>query len=313
MTAATLLLARVESAETYSPPIEAVTLGDFLRRDFPPREMLLAPWMPVKGIALAFAPRGIGKTHFALGTAYAVASGGEFLKWAAPKPRKVLVIDGEMPAIALKERWQEIVDKSPMEPPSEDYVRLLCADICEAGLPDLSTVEGQQKIEPFIGDAELIIVDNLSTLCRSGKENESESWGIVQAWALQQRRAGRSVLFIHHAGKGGEQRGTSKREDVLDSVVKLSLPEDYGPSDGARFVVAFTKSRGFYGADAEPFEAGLRDGVWSIKDIEDGLAEQAHQLALDGMTQRKIGNELNCSAAKVNRLIARYKEKMACR
>jgi putative DNA primase/helicase len=117
------------------------------------------------------------------------------------------------------------------------------------------------------------------------------------------------VIFIHHAGKGGEQRGTSKREDVMDSVLKLSLPEDYSPSDGARFVVTFTKSRGFAGVDAEPFEAELRDGVWLTKDIEDAMAAQAYERSKDGLTQRKIALELGCSPAKVNRLIARHKEK----
>ena len=62
------------------------------------------------------------------------------------------------------------------------------------------------------------MVDSLSTLCRSGVENESESWLPVQEWALRLRRNGVSVLFVHHAGKSGKQRGTSRREDVLDTI-----------------------------------------------------------------------------------------------
>ena len=235
------------------------------------------------------------------------------MKWQAPQPRRVLLLDGEMPAAALQERFADILANADGDPPGDDYIRLLASDLCEQGIPDLSTKEGQDALAPHIGDAELIVIDNLSTICRSGKENASESWGCVQAWALEQRRAGRSVLFIHHAGKGGEQRGTSKREDVMDSVIKLSLPEDYYPSDGARFVVAFTKSRGFHGSDADPFEAMLKDGIWSTKDIQDGLAEQVYQLSIDGMTQRNIGSQLGISATKVNRLIAKHKEFPACR
>jgi hypothetical protein len=41
---------------------------------------------------------------FALGIAYAVATGSTFLKWRAARPRRVLLIDGEMPAQALRER-----------------------------------------------------------------------------------------------------------------------------------------------------------------------------------------------------------------
>src|SRR5438105_3263503 len=62
-------------------PFRAIDLEDFLARKFPPRENLLSPWLAAKGLAMVFAPRGVGKTHFALGVAYAVASGGSFLKW----------------------------------------------------------------------------------------------------------------------------------------------------------------------------------------------------------------------------------------
>ena len=86
-------------------------------------------------------------------------------------------------------------------------------------MPDLSTMEGQAAIAPLLEGVRLIVVDNISTLCRTGTENESDSWDVVQMWALKQRSAGRSVLFVHHAGKTGAQRGTSKREDVLDTVI----------------------------------------------------------------------------------------------
>jgi putative DNA primase/helicase len=91
-------------------------------------------------------------------------------------------------------------------------------------------------------------------LCRGGKENESESWAPIQEWILSLRRRGISVLFVHHAGKGGAQRGTSKREDVLDTVIVLRHPDNYSPSDGARFEVHLDKARGVYGEQAQPLK-----------------------------------------------------------
>jgi putative DNA primase/helicase len=66
-----------------------------------------------------------------------------------------------------------------------------------------------------------------------------------------------SGLIVHHAGKGGQQRGTSRREDVLDTSISLRRPEDYRPAEGARFEVHFEKHRDFFGEDAAPFEAKL--------------------------------------------------------
>ena len=87
----------------------------------------------------------------------------------------------------------------------------------------------------------------------------------------------------------------------MDSVIKLSLPSDHSPVDGARFVVTFTKSRGFCGPEAEPFEAALRDGVWSMKSLKDVRTAQIVDLHGEGLNQRDIASEVGCSAATVMR------------
>ena len=117
----------------------------------------------------------------------------------------------------------------------------------------------------MIADADLVIVDNLSTLCRGLKENEADSWTPVQNWCLSLRRAAKSVLLIHHGGKSGAQRGTSRKEDVLDTVVSLRKPPDHQADQGARFEIHFEKSRGFYGPEAAPFEAWLKGDQWKCR------------------------------------------------
>jgi AAA domain len=171
-----------------------------------------------------------------------------------------------MPAAVLKERYATIVAGADFDAQEENF-RLVAADLQQDGLPDLANPDAQRFYDEVIKDAELIIVDNLSTVCRAVRENEADSWGPVQEWSLRQRAAGKSVLLVHHAGKGGAQRGTSRKEDVLDTVVSLRRPIDYDAGQGARFDVHFTKARGFYGDDAQPFEARLIDGVWSVGEI----------------------------------------------
>ena len=39
----------------------------------------------------------------------------------------------------------------------------------------------------------------------------------------------RALLFVAHAGKSKQQRGTSKKEDVMDVVIKLGHTQDYQP------------------------------------------------------------------------------------
>lgn len=63
---------------------------------------------------------------------------------------------------------------------------------------------------------------------------------------------------VHHAGTNGRQRGRSRREDALDTVIAFRRPEDYSPEHGARFEVHFEKLRNRVDGDAAvPFEAKL--------------------------------------------------------
>jgi putative DNA primase/helicase len=128
----------------------------------------------------------------------------------------------------------------------------------------------------------------------------------MQEWLLALRRRGISVLFIHHAGKGGAQRGTSKREDVLDTVVSLIHPNDYQPDQGARFEVHFEKLRGFVGDEAKAFEARLevRDGqaIWTMRDLEDVTLALAAEMFNDGMSVRDVATDLGISKSAAARL-----------
>jgi putative DNA primase/helicase len=117
------------------------------------------------------------------------------------------------------------------------------------------------------------------------------------------------VLFIHHCGKGGAQRGTSRKEDVLDTVVSLRRPEDYSPTEGARFEVHFEKSRGFTGPDAEPFEAALTVNGWAVRDLNDALKDRVMALKADGLAQRKIAAEIGKSLGTVNAILKRAQAK----
>ncbi len=135
-----------------------------------------------------------------------------------------------------------------------DGFRILAADNTEAGI-NLSSDEGQQALEPHLVNTDLLILDNLSTLLASGSEGASDAWLPMQNWLLRLRRKGIAVLLVHHAGVNGRQRGTSRREDALDTVIALRRPADYSPEEGARFEVHIEKARALVGEGALPFEA----------------------------------------------------------
>ncbi|TPK57340.1 AAA family ATPase [Mesorhizobium sp. B2-4-19] len=296
-----------------SPDIIILDWNEWATKVVPAREKLIVPIIPEKGLVEIYAPRGVGKTFLSLGIAIAVATGTDFLRWAVPRPRRVLYVDGEMAFIDLQERAKWMVAGLRV-PPQTGFLRLYAADLQAHGIPDLASEkpEGRDGIEKALklgepDQVELLILDNLSTLTNTGSENSDEAWAFMQEWLLKLRRQGVSVVFVHHAGKGGKQRGTSKREDALDTVIKLSNPDGYQPTEGARFVISYEKQRGFFGKDAEPSEARffVQDGVGSWETRPAGKRaeiEQVADLIASGNSYREIQAKTGMSKSKVGRL-----------
>ena len=275
------------------PRLIAHDLESFLQIDFPPREKMLGEWLFRQSICMIYAARGVGKTYVALNIAYAVASGGDYLGWDAPAPQGVLYLDGEMPGVMMQERLAEIGAYSgPIQAP----LVIINPDQQSGSMPNLSTATGQSLVEEHITDEiKLIIIDNISTLTR-GNENDGQQWEIMQAWILRLRARGFSVILVHHAGKTGAQRGTSKREDILDTVLNLKRPPSYDPSEGAKFQIHFEKARGTYGDAVEPIEAQLTtsetgNAGWTVGTVANSNYDIIVELARDGLSQREIAEE----------------------
>jgi putative DNA primase/helicase len=292
-------------------PLQAVRINDFLSLDIPPREMLLAPILPERSLAMLYAPRGLGKSWLALSIGLAIASGSSLLRWSAPRPRNVLYVDGEMPLVSLQERLKAISDGFGDDIPNDAF-RILAADQIEGGI-NLSTREGQQSLDPLLTDIDLLILDNLSTLATTTAESASDAWVPMQNWLLRLRRQGVSVLLVHHAGTNGRQRGTSRREDALDTVIALRRPEDYSPEQGARFGIHFEKLRNRVdAAGAIPFEARVENsgsGIrWSSSNLKPPLLTQAAELFADGLTVREVATALRISKSEAGRLRLRALE-----
>lgn len=294
-----------ENAKEPSERPRPITARELLRMDIPPRRMLLAPYLPTAGSAMVFAPRGIGKTWVSLSIAYAVASGGEVLRGRAPEPARVLFVDGEMPLVTLQERLVAVALGIGKEPPADDFLRFLPADHFRDGLPDLASAKGRELVEELAQDVDLVVLDNLSSLARY-PENEADGWQPLQDLVLSLRRQGKTTLLIHHAGKNGEQRGSSRREDLLDTSIALRRPDEYEATEGARFHWHFTKNRGFHGDDAAPFEATLhldatQGARWEIMPLAASKRTLAEEMFARNASAKDIAAAVGVAVATVYR------------
>lgn len=251
-------------------------------------------------IAQLFAYRGVGKTMVALALAGALAAGDKFLGWRAPRRVKCLYVEGELPDRQVQDRVKLLV---PTDTHS-GFFRIVTRDAQPNGIRSISTPEGRKAIEDALGDAEVLLLDSISTLANMGT-NDEDNWLELNEWFRDLRSKYKLCLvFLHHAGKGGLQRGHSKSEDPLDLSIKLSRPDDYLMTDGLRCVLEFDKCRGQSGLAFEDLEFALRNGVWTYERKQTALREAVLKMHAEnpGWKSRRIAKELGCGHS----IVARY-------
>lgn len=221
-----------------------ITAEDLLATEIQPKRFLLKPFVHQASLTLLYAPTGIGKSLFALSLAASIASASPFLDWECNEAWKCLYIDGEMTLGDTKERLQAIINglSKPIVP---GHLRVINnAHFAHNTMPPLGTSEGQKW---FIQEAklyDLVIVDNLGCVApRDSRQTDEQNWMAIAPMLIKLRNAGKAIILIHHAGKSGEQLGTSLKTQAVDYCVSLTRPI-IAEEGETSFYVDFEKVRG---------------------------------------------------------------------
>jgi len=255
------------------------------KAEVPESEWIVEGWLRRPSINMIFAERGRGKTFWSLSLALSVAQGFDFGPYKIPQKWNTLYIDGEMPLADLKER---IVSLSEVLPPN---MHMLPSELVyrKARPLNINIPKQQERIDQLLFDMEnngqhpdLIIFDNLSSLGGGIDENDNSALDDQLQWFVELRHRGHAILLVHHAGKSGTQRGASRKEDLMDTVVELRKPDDQQPypGPGAWFEMHFSKTRSmspeplWVDMHLAPGKSGMLGWRWHTQKIKKTNADE---------------------------------------
>ena len=231
---------------------------------------------------------------------------------AGPRLHEIsgLVVDGEMPAAELRECLGALLPDDPVAP-LDILSHEIVFDRLERDL-NLGRKEWQEAILALREkrpDIRVVLFDNLSCLLPSVQEDKRDDWvQRVLPFIITLRRRCIATVLLHHAGKGGDQRGTSAREDAPDTIIRLDELPDHDATEGTAFRVTFTKARGCYGDHLAEIEARLADDtdgplVWSWKPVEGSNKQRLIALVRAGIASgRDAAEELELTPGAVSKL-----------
>ena len=263
-------------------------------------------WLHERSLVMVYGPRGVGKTMGLLGLSISLTTGRPFLKWAIHQAVGVLYVDGEMSLEDLRKRAVTLTGDDPPTRmaflPSELVYTRSGRDLT------LTCEQHRHEIEAMIDarpEIQVLVLDNVSCLFPGISEDKKQDWEPINTWFIRLRHRGLTVIFGHHAGKGGQQRGTSGREDALDTIIALTRPPGHQAKDGCHFHLRFEKSRGVRGETVDDLDVRLDetpDGLgWTYYSLETRRKERIQNMLADGMPTKLIADELGISASYVYR------------
>jgi putative DNA primase/helicase len=293
----------VDSRSKIAPGI--LDLKNFTSMKLSEKRTFLDPWITEQSITLISGWRGVGKSWLALGAVDAISKGEKFGPWTVENSIASLYLDGEMAAQDLQFRALELnmgVDtKSPIYIYSGAYSSQL-------GLPRANLLDSkwQKAMMQYLLDnnIKLWVADNIGSLAPGINENVKEDYDPINQWLLDLRFSGISTILLHHTGKEGDQRGTSAREDNIDTSIILKQPGDYTAEDGCRFIMKFKKNRVVSGDQflLADLEFTYERGKWSFDNVKNKARDEILKLLDEGYKQKDIAQELNIDPGYVSRI-----------
>jgi hypothetical protein len=282
-----------------------VTSAQLDTLEIKPRVKLLSNWLAEGDEGIVYAPRGEGKTWFAIGAAVAMSTAGTFGEFIAPSAVPVLYVDGEMPIDLFRERTRGILK-------GNNLLQIINHEILfdrTNRVLNLNNPNEQDALLEFClrDNIKVVVLDNGSTLFGGLKENEADSWNPIQRWLLNFRRHHIAVILVLHAGRNGLIRGTSSREDPVAWVISITRSELSEVEQGCRFITRFTKqSRNTGGLIVPDYEwSFVMDEAGDITTeckVADSLAV-FHSIVESGVTEcGQIARLMNVEPYVVSRL-----------
>lgn len=283
-----------------------ISAAKFVHLEVPRRKNHWGRLIQSNQTGMLFGPRGRGKTWVALSIAISISTGVPFLGRKPRRARRVIYLDGEMDLFTLRQRVVALCGSFQVEPPAN--LKFFTPEAFTDLLPSINTLEGQRTIDQMIGtDWDVIFIDNYSAWSGDGRET-AEAWAPMMRWMLGHKRAGRTVIVIHHTGKTGKQRGSSSHEDALDWSVALKPADDAAVDGALRFNLVWEKSRHLAATEVQPIAATMRHGkegelTWHHQPgmHRDPRINKARAMKAKGMSQVAIAQELEVDRTTVGR------------
>ena len=292
--------------------------------EYPPVEYLMGPIINSRSFNQTYGWYESGKTVFGMSLGMHMCSGHDFLGWTCDKKIPIAYLESELPGETIRGIRNTVklgmLDRN-LTFDHSNYFPLNQDNLIEAGFKygfsaiavakahgkDAAKDYGRRgremiedwlhKIEKKTGKKPYYFLDNMTKLSTID-ENKAQDWNPFLNWGTDLKHKGFSGMFVHHANKGNEKKGSSGSSTIgrlLDTSIQLTKldPEyrfDIPGQKSLQSSIEFDKSRGFGGSEwsKKRIITMNEGGEWKHYPYLKQVSFKILQLANSGLTQSEI-------------------------
>lgn len=224
-------------------------INAILSADIEPPNVIVPNFLVSGEATMLAALAGAAKTFISQYISACVATGSTCFGIPILKPHPVLYVDSELSRYQIQQRFKLIYDFIG-KTPHTNFLKIIHKKSFSSGIPDLTNPEGFEKLLPEIKRADVVILDNLSSLYRTAEELSQNDWNFYNDCLDEMRELGKAVLVLHHTDKDSRNyRGHSEIARAIDNV--LISVKDKKQSDDTKTVISLRKPKSRHGASGE--------------------------------------------------------------
>ena len=274
----------------------------------PPRVTYCPPFLTQGTCTMIYAPRGIGKSHYAFNMALAIVKGSNWLGERCTKGR-VMYVDGEMGADA----WINRLPRNQVFPKdvSENICLLNPEDYKLNMVPSMADPVMRSYWIELLEPYDVVIIDNYLTTVypKNNKDSDLSLWYEFLKLLLTLKTKGKAIVIIHHTAKSGVQYGSVLKENQMNTIIRLRQFPEQCLSNGLTWEVKVEKDRDNafvketeFGMDIVFTDAEVFTTKRSIREMRKNLIEDYQR---KGLSRGEIAQALSVDSYQIAEFIKR--------
>ncbi|MDN3651491.1 AAA family ATPase [Thalassotalea ponticola] len=171
---------------------------------------------------------GVGKTYWLYKLIFALATGTEFFKEAVPSPKKLLLLDGELPIDDINQRFSQITSLAPnaQQQLLDNNFSIINREFSGGLMANICTINEDDELFQLMAKHDVVVIDSLKTNSfGSNISNADDVAGLITMF-LKLKALGTTVIYVNHLTKNQTVLGSVDFDIINDVTIALSFDKN---------------------------------------------------------------------------------------